>query len=359
MSAVPAARAKSPTREAKRGSAASLAQAVADRVTRTVQEKVQRIQEVTRRTKILAVNASIEAARAGDGGKGFSIIAEEVRAVSQEVETLSASLREELLAQINELRAQSAALVEGAAHARLIDLSRVAVELIDRNLYERSCDVRWWATDSALVDCLAAPSTEACAYASQRMGVILNAYTVYLDLWLCDAQGRVIANGRPERAGVVGHNVSREEWFRGALNTGSGDDFVCADIGANRALSGAAVATYATAVREDGRARGRPLGVLGIHFDWTPQAQTIVKGLRLSAEEWAHTRAMLLDRHGRVIAASDEIGMLDEVFPLRHLNQSQGSYEDDNGAMVGFALTPGYETYQGMGWYGCLVTKAR
>ena len=26
------------------------------------------------------------------------------------------------------------------------------IDLIDRNLYERSCDVRWWATDSSVVD---------------------------------------------------------------------------------------------------------------------------------------------------------------------------------------------------------------
>ena len=29
--------------------------------------------------------------------------------------------------------------------------------------------------------------------------VILGAYTVYLDLWLCDLDGKVIANGRADR----------------------------------------------------------------------------------------------------------------------------------------------------------------
>jgi hypothetical protein len=36
--------------------------------------------------------------------------------------------------------------------SRLPDLSLNAIDIIDRNLYERSCDVRWWATDSAIVD---------------------------------------------------------------------------------------------------------------------------------------------------------------------------------------------------------------
>ena len=38
---------------------------------------------------------------------------------------------------------------------RMVDLALNAVELIDRNLYERTCDVRWWATDSAVVACVA------------------------------------------------------------------------------------------------------------------------------------------------------------------------------------------------------------
>jgi hypothetical protein len=66
---------------------------------------------------------------------------------------------------------------------------------------------------------------------------------------------------------------------------------------------------------------------------------------------------MLLDRKGLVIASSDGRGELSEKFPLKHDGASSGAYRDDAGAIVGFALTPGYETYKGMGWYGCLVSQ--
>jgi hypothetical protein len=33
-----------------------------------------------------------------------------------------------------------------------------------------------------------------------------------------------------------------------------------------------------------------------------------------------------------------------------------GSYADGE-VTVGYALTPGYETYTGLGWYGCLVQR--
>jgi len=317
---------------------------------------VRTIRSITARMRILALNALIEAERAGAVGRGFAVVANEVRQVSTEVEGLVDGLGARLQSQVAELETTTRDLVRQAQADRLVDLSLNAVELIDRNLYERTCDVRWWATDSAVVDCAANPTEENAAHAAHRLAVILSSYTVYLDLWICGLDGRVLANGMPDRYRVAGQDVSREPWFARGAALASGDDYAVADIAVAPLLGGAQVATYVASIRDGGEARRRPLGVLAIHFDWQPQADAIVRGVRIDAAEAERTRVMLVDSHHRIIAASDGRGVLTETFPLKPQGAS-GTHAGEAGGLVAYHRTPGYETYEGLGWYGVIAQQ--
>jgi hypothetical protein len=298
----------------------------------------------------------IEAARSGEAGKGFAVVAQEVRAISDQIAKISKELNEEMADLLNELTNLGRSLVSHIRGQRLADLALNAIDIMDRNLYERSCDVRWWATDSAVVNALQNPTPENCAFASKRLGVILGAYTVYLDLWICDRNGKVVASGRPERYPDVKNTlVTQEGWFQQALRTATGDEFAVADVEINPALHGRPVASYAASVREGGESSGQVLGVLGIFFDWQTQSQAILNSIRLAEDEKGRTRCMLLDSKLRVIAASDNQGVLEEHFPLETSGKHNGTYVDSKDRTIGFALTPGYETYRGLGWYGCIV----
>jgi hypothetical protein len=319
-------------------------------------EKTKSIQQITNQMKMLALNALIESSRAGAQGAGFAVVAQEVRSVGQQVETIARELETQLTKRTGNLMGSIERMTERSRGERMVDLSLNAIELIDRNLYERTCDVRWWATDSAVVDCAAAPEAANVSHASERLAVILGAYTVYLDLWLCDLDGNVLASGRSGRFDVIGQSVAATKWFREACGLRSGDDYVAGDVECQSLLGNAQVATYCASVRAGGKADGNPIGVLAIHFDWESQARAIVQGVRVGAADRA--RVLLVDSNFRVIAASDGKGLLTERVPLVLEGRRNGFYHDRSGALVAFHTTPGYETYKGLGWLGVIVSAA-
>jgi hypothetical protein len=330
--------------------------ALAEEVSSLARSNVSEVKTISLTSRILALNAAIEAAHAGEIGRGFAVVAREVERMSERIHGLADTLDTNVQSRVQELQGMGRHLLG----TRLADLALNLIEIIDRNLYERSCDVRWWATDSAVVCGVATDSREYRAFASRRLGVILDSYTVYLDLWIADLDGNVVATGRPRRfPAAPGRNVAGERWFREALATPDGGQFVVADIGPNTALDNRLVATYAAAIREGAELRGKPIGVLGIFFDWQAQAETVVKGVRLSEEERQHIRVLIVDARHRVIASSDGKGILMETFPLETGRQAIGHVTAPNGDTVGFALTPGYETYKGLGWYGVLHHRSR
>ncbi|WP_266101487.1 cache domain-containing protein [Alloalcanivorax marinus] len=323
-------------------------------ISEMTRDKVGAIEDIMQTTRILALNARIEAARAGVAGAAFGVVAEEIGKVSEEINHIASDFRDAVEGHTQRIEEAGGRMLTEFRGQRLTDLSLNAIEIIDRNLFERSCDVRWWATDSAVVAAVDGDDPAVRDHASDRLATILRSYVVYLDLWIADAEGRVVANGRPDRyPNAVGLNVARSAWFQQAMNTASGDEFTVTDIARNPALDDAAVATYATAIRAGGDARGAPLGVLGIFFDWTPQAEDVVKGVGLSDEERAQCRVMLLDAEHRIIADATGRGELGSAYPLNTEGRERGYYQDGD-RLVAFALTPGYETYRGLGWYGVI-----
>jgi hypothetical protein len=330
---------------------------VVEQLATTMQSAISEIREINENAKLLSLNARIEAARAGSSGAAFGVVAQEMQDLSSKTASVADEMANKTRDSIDTLIQIIGGNVKGT---RLADVALTNIDLVDRNLYERTCDVRWWATDSALVDALSSQSHESIDFARRRMGIILNAYTVYLDLVLCDTHGMVIANGRPNSFHSVGRNESKSLWFTRAMATQNGDQFASQSPHRSMLVDDQNTAIYSAAVRRDGEARGQAIGVLGVLFNWDALANAILNNASFDAIESLKMKRLLLDEAGNILAASSTTPR-EFRFPLQRfekLYQSKKGYVldqiDGTSVCVAHAISPGFETYA-TGWHSVII----
>ena len=319
-------------------------------------KSVAEISGLNRQSGILSLNAAIEAARAGDQfGAAFGVVANAMRDLSTKTSEVASSMTGKTTDNIVELKRINAVLSTNHRGTRLSDVALTNIDLIDRNLYERTCDVRWWATDPSLYEALEKNTDDGYAYASHRLGVILDSYTVYCDLVLCNLDGRVVADGRPKKYQSIGSSQAQAKWFQEAKATRSGDEYGFETVHKSPLVDGQHVLVYSCCVRKRGDAHGKPLGVLGIVFNWDDLAQTIVNNLPLTEEEKARTRACIVDDRGLVLADchNRQLSETIEFVERESLFEKEKDFviTDIHGqkSCIGYAKSPGYETYA-TGW---------
>ena len=316
--------------------------------------------EINARAHMLSTTAKIEANRTGDIGRNFLIVSNSIDELSTKTDEVLDKMKKETIQEIKTLSSVIESKSISIQGSRLSNLALTNIRLVDRNLFERSADVRWWATDDILVKSLIENKQDSYEEAIKRLGVILKAYTVYYELFLCDLEGNCKATGTSE-FGLLGRNFSEKTWFKKAMETTNGSEYGFETVHLSPSINNEYTLTYSCKIHEGGNIQNRVIGVLGAVFKWREFAQRIVNETPLSVEEKAKTRVLICDGEGNIIADTKErILQQNMKFKGREeLFKKEKGFKpvekNGNKKLVCHALSPGFEGYKSENWHSLIL----
>ncbi len=318
----------------------------------------QKIQEDKESIQLISLNGIVFASKLGKRGVALGPIFDQITKTGD----FATSRMEELLAEM--------AAGELALNLQALEMfSKQAIDLIDRNLFERSADIRWWSTDRYFWEALTGPSEEAFSRACNRLKVINNSYTMYRNLILADASGEIVACSKLElRNELKKVNVSDQEWFQSGMRTQRSNEYAVQDVQKSplekhkqRSL------VYSGGVRAEGAREGDTIGVLGVLFDWDTEARKILDNClpRDRVGNFiAGCVAFYTNAQHEIIETTDPekfpVGM-DVNLPETHqelaTGQSASGFYEQNGVryLIGTSRTQGYREYRGLDWCAHVV----
>lgn len=224
--------------------------------------------------------------------------------------------------------------------------ARQLIDIVVRNLYERTADVGFLATDSVLRDYMAGPqSLDDRNQVTRRLREYRNKYTVYDEILLVDLHGNVVAQ------------IDEDSPVEG-----------CQDpLLAQTLASSAYVETFrATPLRPHqskaliysrsiSSAQGQPLGVLCLSFGFMGEMEGI---FHAQGRRDGRAIQLLLDADNRVIASADPSWIPLGVMVPTNVQDDQTLFVHGGRAyLISTAVAPGYQGYPGPnGWKGQVMT---
>lgn len=253
-------------------------------------------------------------------------------------------------------------------------MAQVAVDIVVRNLFERTADVGFLATDGVLVDFLAATTRDddagacvagtgedadadngtaanamatddACAIVRRRLRDYRDKYTVYDEILVLDAQGRVRA--QLDEATPV--RTSSDPLVAATLTAdGYLETFRPSDLRPGKPV--AHIFSHRILHPET----GRPLGVLCLCFRFENEMEGIFRKLVNGRKGVV---LCLTDDAGTVIASSAPADFRVGSCLGARAPRALTSLGSGSGEYLAFsAPTNGYQGYVGLGWRGCAAT---
>ena len=157
---------------------------------------------------------------------------------------------------------------------RALLAANVALDVMDRNLYERANDCRWWALTASFKAFLSKEQNENQAVIDDVLQRINSLYTVYTLLYLYDRNGHIVAVSNPKNQSVIGRDLSDLDEVKQCLKLTTTQEYSVSSFTKSPLYDNRATYQYHAPVF--GEKTSKVIGGVGVVFDSEPEFKAIL-----------------------------------------------------------------------------------
>ncbi len=233
--------------------------------------------------------------------------------------------------------------------------SSLAIDIMDRNLFERANDCRWWALTTTFRTILAQPqiTDQDRANMNAILVTINDLYTVYTSMFVYDRDGFIVALSNPEESHYLGKRVGYN-WASDTLKLETTQDYVVSPFEPSGFYDNRSTYIYNACIQNFS---GQAIGGIAIVFDAEPQFQAMLEDVLPKQTNQTIKDgmfALFVDRSGRVISSTNHDILIGSTVTLPEsilqlaCGQSDAQIIEFDGMYyaVGSTCSSGYREYK-------------
>ena len=236
-------------------------------------------------------------------------------------------------------------------------LSSLAIDIMDRNLYERANDCRWWALNSYFKEALDDYSTisEKKEELSSILKYINDLYTVYSNLIIFDKNGKIIAVSNEKEQYLIG-KILTQDWIEKTLTLKDTSKYCVSKFEKTNLYENESTYIYCSAIRSF-KDDNDVVGGIAIVFDSSAQFYTMLDEILpkdIYGNKQKGVYAFFTDKNKQIIATTSTnfevnsyLDIDDSFFKLKNgQNLSRIIEFRGNYYAVGVKFSSGYREYK-------------